>query len=932
MTSVETPTELASGTPAPQPAPTPPTGGDGHGPGNGDWAVCCSGGGIRSAAYCLGALQSLDRGGLLANVKWILGVSGGSYIASSRALVAKHLRDEAAPGKAVRNEAAAVDAAAGDEGAPRDGEAAGNGKVPHAYAPGTPEERNLRYDTRYIAPNGSILLTGVLSLLLGVVCTFVIALAPVYAAAHAWGWFLRWAGVLVPAPPHGMTAAVTVHWWWLLPAAAAVLMLAVFLYWWWTIEPGKYAIRGRLLWLRYDDHDRSADRAWLVGVATTLAAGLALAMLAVPPAISWLDSSTGSVGTIAHFLGFGGKPSWAALGALVAAVAAVAKYVQAGISKWTATTTAKDKSTAPQPGWFGQLAGRARQLLLPWVASAVVVLIGVVLALLWISDGAREGFSLRQLWFVCGAVGITLLARPFVNVNRLALHDFYRWRLADAFAVTRKAAEASANEKNPVQVRELFAEASATRLSQLAPDPSESSRGEDGSVLNGQGRQTDPGLVICATANINAARQVAPGRGGFCLTFDPEQVVLHREKSLRDQDQAPDRAEALTCDFEALVGYRRATLFDVSAISGAAVSPLMGSATRHAYRILFTAANVRLGVWLPHPNVVRAARQVLDHEQAKTEGWMLKHPVLLLLWYAIPHKLWSRDAKKNSKREDRNAKREAHLWAHVLKLRIDPKADEHARQADGATAEKERLPDKWRRWRGAVWYRLLQPTLGLLRAEAFGQLSYRATWMYVTDGGHYDNLGLVEALRRGASNIVVLDASGDKADTWFTLGGAIELARTDAGVEISLDPTVMLKGGGKLAPGEVVRPWAYGTFCRPQSDFAPDGTQLPGTGRIWVCKLGWWTGAPWDVLAYARHNPTYPCDSTVEQLYNANEFSAYQELGAATVLNAAGLTPSHSESSSLRLPSTPECSGRNGSAPRTAAPALTAGQPAEEAK
>jgi hypothetical protein len=56
-----------------------------------DWAICCSGGGIRSAAYCLGALQSLDQRGLLAKVTWILGVSGGSYIATSRALVAHDL-------------------------------------------------------------------------------------------------------------------------------------------------------------------------------------------------------------------------------------------------------------------------------------------------------------------------------------------------------------------------------------------------------------------------------------------------------------------------------------------------------------------------------------------------------------------------------------------------------------------------------------------------------------------------------------------------------------------------------------------------------------------------------------------------------------------------------------------------------------------------
>src|ERR1700761_1144260 len=86
-----------------------------------EWAICCSGGGIRSAAYCLGALQSLDRGGLLSKVKWILGVSGGSYIATSRALVASHLPA---------------------------------GAQPPAYAPGTPEELNLRDNTRYIAPDG----------------------------------------------------------------------------------------------------------------------------------------------------------------------------------------------------------------------------------------------------------------------------------------------------------------------------------------------------------------------------------------------------------------------------------------------------------------------------------------------------------------------------------------------------------------------------------------------------------------------------------------------------------------------------------------------------------------------------------------------------------------------------------------------------------
>jgi hypothetical protein len=776
--------------------------------GAGGWAICCSGGGIRSAAYCLGALQRLDRIGLLAKVRWILGVSGGSYIASSRALVAHNLP-------------------AGDE--------------QHAYAPGTAEELNLRYNTHYIAPNVATVLVGVLSLLLGAMVTFVVALAPLYALAHAWGWLLRWQQVLVPSGPHAATAAVTGAGWWLAPAIAAAVTLVLFAFWWLTLAPvaGRAGGRARLLRsLRPDGPDRGANRAAWVGGAAAVTAGLAIAMLAVPPLISWLTRSTGSLGTITGFLGFGGKPSWspAALAGLVAAVAAVAKYVQAGLAKWTALgRAAKGGSAAAQPGLLTKLAGRLRQVLLPWLGSAIVVLIGVVLALRWTSDGARAGFSRGQLLLVVIALAVTLLTRAAANVNRLSMHDFYRWRLANAFATTRRAA----GEQDPAKARALFADAAVTRLSEL---------------------RDRPGLVICGTANINALREVPPGQGGFCVTFDPDHVILHREKALADREQAvagregrtAERARARTSDYEALLGHRRATLFDVSAISGAAVSPLMGSMTKHAYRILLTATNVRLGVWLPHPALIRDARKRIDHPDRHYAGrWWERRPLLLLLWYLLPHLFWDRQGQKNSDRE-------ALLWAHVLRLRLR-----------GGRS-------------GALWYRAMQPTLGLLWAEAAGQLSYRSTWMYVTDGGHYDNLGLVEALRRGASNIVVLDASGDKADTWFTLGGAIALARTDAGVDITLDPATMVRGGRGLAPGQVVHPWAHGRFRRPQP--VPG---LPTEGDIWVCKLGWWAGAPWDVVAYAKSHSTFPGDSTVEQLYDAPEFEAYQQLGTAAVRDAA---------------------------------------------
>ncbi len=768
-----------------------------------DWAICCSGGGIRSAAYCLGALQSLDHGGLLGTAKWIVGVSGGSYIASSRALVAHDLPPDT---------------------------------VPHAYAPGTPEERNFRDNTRYIAPNGATVLVGVLSLLLGAIVTFIIVAAPLYAFTHAWGWLLRWQGVLVPSGSRAMTAAATGTAWWLPTVIAAGITLVLFAFWWLTLEPPLRPASGSRwwAWLRPDDPDRSANRATVVSWAALLTAGLALAMLAAPPLISWLTRSTGSFGTVARALGFGVRPAWsaAAVTGLIAAVAAIAKFCQTGIAKWNALSGSANSAAASQASLLTQVAGWLRQKLLPWLASAVIVLGGAVLALLWISDGARSGFTAGQLLQVIAALAVMIFGRVAVNVNRMSLHDVYRWRLANAFAVTRRAAQ----ERNPVQARRLFAKAAATHLSELRDH---------------RGVAEEPGLVICGTANINADREVPPGSGGFCVSFDPEHVTLRRETCAEGEADA----QALTSDYEALVGQRRSTLFDISAISGAAVSPLMGSATRQAYRILLTATNVRLGVWLPHPALVREARNRIDDQVAGIPGlpdrrWT-RRPLLLLLWYFWPHPLWERQARRNNDRE-------ARLWAHVLDLRIRGKLT------------------------GGLWYRLMQPTAGLLWSEAVGHLSYRDTWMYVTDGGHYDNLGLVEALRRGARHIVLLDASGDKADTWFTLGGSMALARSDAGVAIDLDPTTMVKGGTKLAPGQVVRPWAHGTFKRPAG---PHG--LPEQGDIWVCKLGWWSGAPWDVLAYARDHSTYPCDSTLEQLYDAAEFEAYVELGGATVLAAA---------------------------------------------
>jgi len=210
-----------------------------------------------------------------------------------------------------------------------------------------------------------------------------------------------------------------------------------------------------------------------------------------------------------------------------------------------------------------------------------------------------------------------------------------------------------------------------------------------------------------------------------------------------------------------------------------------------AYRILFTATNLRLGVWLPPPAVVQAARQELDDQDDehkpdhRSDHWW--HAFGLWLWYVVPH--------PPSRRGDAARKRrEARLWAYVLKLR--------SRES------------RSQRFFGGLLYHALQPTLGMLYAKAAGHTSYRDTWMCVTDGGHYDNLGLVEALKRapalGVTHILVLDASGDKADTWSTLGVSIALARSNAETEIVINPIRIItspkSNAPKLGSGQVVRP------------------------------------------------------------------------------------------------------------------------------
>ncbi|HEX9042939.1 MAG TPA: patatin-like phospholipase family protein [Trebonia sp.] len=739
--------------------------------------MCCSGGGIRSAAYCLGGLQALRERGFWRHERGhddrdlVVGVSGGSYIAAAIAL-ADHL--------------------AGDNR--------------QAFAPGSAEEQRLRNNTHYLAPDGRTITAGLFSLLSGAFVISLILIAPVFVLAHALGWLLGYIHVLRwPQGQEVPLVSVTSWWWWLWPAAAAAVCAAVF-----------------VIWHRRGERGERTMLTQLLGWATTALVVLTVATMVVPFAVRWLTEVSTWNGP-----GASGSALTLSLFALVSTLAGLARSGFGQVQRW-----GKQLKDMPQgaTSLLGKVGAWAQRTLLPWVAVALVVTVTVILGLIWVSDGSRYGATLAMAISVALAAVVGLAGR-LVDVNRLSMHDFYRWRLAAGYG-----------------------QGSATRLSEL-----------------GQGGKAR--LVIATTANINAPGETA-GQGAACLTFTPDKVTLW------GGPQSP--SAAATSDMELMADPARMTVFGIVALSGAALSPLMGRATRAAFRLPLTVANVRLGQWLPSPRVVAGARTSLG-DPAETALKPPGNPWWLPFWYCAPHPRWAKAQRDHeTDREAKGKEHEASLWASLLYLRSEAARLDAEIAAAGAEDPAKRRELRRRRLQARLLYRWLQPSLGLLWAETLGHCSYRQTWMYVTDGGHYDNLGLVAALYDDAERndrILALDASGDPTDHWSTIGGAIALARVDAGFTVDLDPSEMRPAAGQdskepaLSAGEVRQPWVRGTF---------DGPGVPH-GQLWVAKLGWWHDASWDIRAYAAAHPRYPCDSTAQQLYDADEFEAYRSLGYQAV-------------------------------------------------
>jgi hypothetical protein len=197
--------------------------------------------------------------------------------------------------------------------------------------------------------------------------------------------------------------------------------------------------------------------------------------------------------------------------------------------------------------------------------------------------------------------------------------------------------------------------------------------------------------------------------------------------------------------------------------------------------------------------------------------------------------------------------------------------------------------ERYRNWPESL------PTIrgaGYLYREILGINEKDARLVQITDGGHYDNSGLVEALRRRCGLIICVDGGGDAPPLSTGLADAIRLAEYELGVTITLRKTGDYSVGN-IAPGSG-RKFDYDHALTSLNNRVTRGTvvlgniEYPDAAGL-TCKSGTLIYAkallsqqcPEWLLTYAasKEGLIFPHDPTTDQWFSEGQFAAYTQLG-----------------------------------------------------
>ena len=717
--------------------------------------LALSGGGIRSASFCLGVLQAFNATGILEKFRYLSTVSGGGYIGTSMT-VAMSDPIKTFPFGLSGQEVGETDAT-----------------------------RHLRDNSRYLLQNGiGSALSALVIYLRGIVMNVIIVLPLLLVAA----------ALLAAVTPDTRALAEARNWLMFLPAgvrasglpfsilAGAILLLLLIAY--------AFGVSISPI-LEKPARQRIAKIATIILIlgALPFLFELHFAVLrimfegAAKPPVEAAQASD-PFGNLAKVVAWA-TPIVAAILPFLRkiaekAVSGVTTTYSEAISKWTSRLVLiLVAAVIPLLLWLSmlQLAYWAIGVTActtssagvctawgteDWAAHAPSFIAAPIKYLQGALPASIQPWAATILY--CGCAIVLFAAWLVFNVNSNSLHQLYRDRLGSAFLFKRNAASGP----NSIEPNDTFNFAKIDQRPSLYHLVNTALNLPGSKFANRRGRNADFFFFSRLFAGSEAT--------GYVRT--------HLVENLTD-------------------GLNLGTAM---AISGAAAAPNMGMASMRPLSATIALLNVRLGRWLRHP---------LDIKKYQGSKWPLKW------WRGSPGPFYL-------------------LSEAFFKSGADI---------------SERKPDD----------------------------KSSAGFVFLTDGGHIENLGIYELLRRRCSLIVAVDAESDPDFTFSSLVQLERFARIDFGTRIVMDWTPI--GDGSRAASDnakkrVVSPKPGPHVALGLIDYPPVGdSKVHEKGALIYIKASVSGDESGYVTAYKAANPAFPQESTMDQLFSEEQFEVYRALG-----------------------------------------------------
>jgi len=183
----------------------------------------------------------------------------------------------------------------------------------------------------------------------------------------------------------------------------------------------------------------------------------------------------------------------------------------------------------------------------------------------------------------------------------------------------------------------------------------------------------------------------------------------------------------------------------------------------------------------------------------------------------------------------------------------------------------------------------------LLR-ELLGMLDAKSENVDISDGGHFENLGVYELLRRNCRIIIVGDGECDPGLKFEAVSELVRLAQVDMGIKIEMTGLDKIREGGQhYAIGKIrYTKERHGILVYLKSSLLKDDSLEASleTPDAYLSSQARKDDRQFDanpyIANYKRLNPAFPHQTTADQFFDERQFECYRALGYMVAMRSLG--------------------------------------------